>query len=661
MSIKIIRKPKTTPEPSASSSASSALPQIGTSTVTAVVSPAALDHGTKVSDNAMQDLQRQQTRPTAASALSTGRVSIPTEPDLNHLLDETFKALALSSSSSSTSSAAPALSPVDQNLDNILNEADIEFSSLLASSSSSTSSAISNFSSFGWPWTLLDIEGLMVDIIAMPVLSLFSPQQMRTVPQSLNVLIEHLNYFFKSFVTTSESPTLWLEREKEKPFFWCTRPFGTSCFLITHLDQAMDLTPHLDKTVIKEWENHYQQAVEKLKEQQLDSYNETEFPFSEDTKQLLSMFQKSIQNPQMVEVMQLGMQQMQKWIENPELSQQQMQLSAMLCPLLQSTISFFEQLDKVLQEHTNDTRTVQEWLDKQMKEPTSPHHFYKVKSLVKISSLSLPNIDEIRVQIAPLVKTYTSCCERLTTLGLQRYYVNEGPSTQDLEEYKEVRAYAASCLSTLSSLSKELKTLEDSPDAKDTNRKTIEDWIAHAKASKEYNSPFSFCSQVCALPYLFEEILEEEQLKEINELYPLCRDQLTALGLNKYLEEFPPIPKMITSSTTAAAPIRALSDPERFKQELSFFREMIKQEDKHLTTWLKENSPKFDYPLLWAKKRWPQRSHFREVDMEIRRNWSTCADACFEKLEETDLESYADITQIPTDASPELQEFLSKG
>jgi len=196
MSIKIIRKPKTTPEPSASSSASSALPQIGTSTVTAVVSPAALDHGTKVSDNAMQDLQRQQTRPTAASALSTGRVSIPTEPDLNHLLDETFKALALSSSSSSTSSAAPALSPVDQNLDNILNEADIEFSSLLASSSSSTSSAISNFSSFGWPWTLLDIEGLMVDIIAMPVLSLFSPQQMRTVPQSLNVLIEHLNYFF---------------------------------------------------------------------------------------------------------------------------------------------------------------------------------------------------------------------------------------------------------------------------------------------------------------------------------------------------------------------------------------------------------------------------------------------------------------------------------
>ena len=730
MSIKIIRKPKTTPEPSASSSASSAPPQIGTSTVTAVVSPAALDHGTKVSDNAMQELQRQQTRPTAASALSTDRVSIPTEidwrlevekmsfPDLNHLLDETFKALALSSSSSSTSSAAQALSPVDQNLDNILNEADIEFSSLLASSSSSTSSAISNFSSFGWPWDLLDIEKLMVGIIAMPVLSLLSPQETRTVAQSLNVLIEHLNCFFKSFVTTSESPTLWLEREKEKPFFWCTRPFGTSCFLITHLDQATDLTPHLDKTAIKEWEKHYQQSVEKLKEQHLDSYNETEFPFSEETKLILPTLQMMIklnqnpamaewgrhgiqalaqnpqflqqqiqalaqnpqflqqqlqaltQNPQLMQQQiqalaqnpQLMQQQIQALAQNPQLLQQQIQAlgenpSAELSQSLQPTISFFEQLDKVLQKPTNNTPTVQAWLEEQMKDPTYSHHFYKVKRLIKLSTLTPSNIE-----ITSLVKTYTSCCDRLRTLGLLQSYENEGPSTEDLEGDKYYRDYATSCLSTLNSLSEEFKKLKPGLDATDDNRKTIEDWIANAKASEEYSFPFIFCSTVLRHPFVFEEMLEEVQLKEINKLYPFCRDQLTALGLNKYLVEHSLMGKMITSSTPAATPPKTLSDLERFKQELGFFREMLKQEDKTLATWLEENSPNSDYPLLWAKKRWPQRSHFRAVDMEIRRDWSTCADACFEKLEETDLESsYADITQIPADASPELREFLSKG
>ncbi|HEX4839847.1 MAG TPA: hypothetical protein VFU89_05350, partial [Rhabdochlamydiaceae bacterium] len=166
--------------------------------------------------------------------------------------------------------------------------------------------------------------------------------------------------------------------------------------------------------------------------------------------------------------------------------------------------------------------------------------------------------------------------------------------------------------------------------------------------------------QVSEFPSVFEDILEEAQLKEINELYPFCRDQLTALGLDRYLKELPPLKKMITSSTTAATPPKILSDLERFKQELGFFREMIKQEDQTLAKWLEENSPKSDYPLLWAKKRWPQRSHFREIDMDIRRDWSTCADACFEKLEETVLKSYVDITKIPADASPELLAFLKK-
>ncbi|HEX4838827.1 MAG TPA: hypothetical protein VFU89_00105, partial [Rhabdochlamydiaceae bacterium] len=486
----------------ASSSTPFVPPKIGLSIITNVVDPAALEPVQEASNDVMQALQRQQTRPTDVSALSTDRVSISTGQNLNRLLDEAFEELAPSSSSSSKSSAAPALpsvdqdvaSPldeaalnslldetleelassssnsstssanpalfsVDQDLDSLLDEPSFEFSMVPFSSSSSTSSAIANSYSFGWPWGLYQIEELMLDIMAAPVFSLLYPQKIPDLAKSLNRLILDLNYFFKSFVDTSEDSKRWLESEEEKPFFWCTHPFGTSYFLITHLDQATDLTPHLDKAVIKEWKNYYQLSVEKLKKQHLDSYNETEFPFSEDTKSMLPMIQMAInsaQNPQMVEKMLQSAQQMQKLIENPELLQQQMQAlgetSTELNQLLQSAIPFFEQLDKVLQE-SNNTPTVQAWLDKRMKDPTYPHQFYQVKCLVKLSSL-IPS----SVEIAPLVKTYTSCCERLTTLGLQNY-VNEGPSERNLEEYKEIRAHAASCLSTLSSLSKELKKL----------------------------------------------------------------------------------------------------------------------------------------------------------------------------------------------------------
>jgi len=68
------------------------------------------------------------------------------------------------------------------------------------------------------------------------------------------------------------------------------------------------------------------------------------------------------QNPQLMQ------QQIQALAQNPQLLQQQIQAlgenpSAELSQSLQPTISFFEQLDKVLQKPTNNTPTVQAWLE----------------------------------------------------------------------------------------------------------------------------------------------------------------------------------------------------------------------------------------------------------------------------------------------------------
>ncbi|HEX2579657.1 MAG TPA: hypothetical protein VHK67_04555, partial [Rhabdochlamydiaceae bacterium] len=259
-----------------------------------------------------------------------------------------------------------------------------------------------------------------------------------------------------------------------------------------------------------------------------------------------------------------------------------------------------------------------------------------------------------------LLKTYNDCCDRLTALGLQSY-LNEGPSKQYLEETKQlilqnkplIRSSLSICLPILKSLSEVLKKLNFAPETAEASRKIVEDWIARAKDSGGYEPPFPFCAQILENPSFYEGVFDASPLAEMNVLYPFCRDKLTTLGLSKYLEETP----QIFGKTDLD---RRMTDLDRFKRELAFFQKMIVQED--LAKWLEKNSPEADYPLLWAKKRMPQISRFRDtVDMETRRDWRMCAEACLEKVQGTALASHADIGQIPADASLELKVFLSQG
>ena len=95
---------------------------------------------------------------------------------------------------------------------------------------------------------------------------------------------------------------------------------------------------------------------------------------------------------------------------------------------------------------------------------------------------------------------------------------------------------------------------------------------------------------------------------------------------------------------------KTLSDTGRFKNEIEFFRAMIQQNDDALDQWLKETSPNFDYPLLWANKRLFQLSHFRDkVDMDLRQDWSMCADACLEKVKHAGLKRGSGAVETMTD------------
>jgi hypothetical protein len=625
-------------------------PKIGSSIVTDVLGePSIKLEQTLVA--VMDDFQRAQTRPTVTSALPPTRVTTVTE-DLDALLDETLKDFNNLATSS-------------------------------ASSSSSASIAASSLPSFGFDWELEDIEEVLLKLILMPETQLWSSSESKEainahiaeIAELLNAIIEQLNVFFKSFAE-STNPKSWMDRAKETIFFWRTHPFGSSCVLMTHLDQATSLTPFLNKSVVAEWKKNYQQAVLILKKQGLDHDNETKFPFSGQANQMLSMakiMSKQLQNPQLkkwMEQMSASMSNPDALLEpfktqNPQLAAQFSQpmkkpMESDLADPIQSLTSFFQELEQVLQNHPNDALAVNAWLQEQVNKPTYPHHFYTMKGVSKASSRLPTEANGPLAKHPLLLKTYNDCCDRLTALGLQSY-LNEGPSKQYLEETKQlilqnkplIQSSLSICLPILKSLSEVLKKLNFAPETAEASRKIVEDWIARAKDSGGYEPPFPFCAQILENPSFYEGVFDASPLAEMNVLYPFCRDKLTTLGLSKYLEETP----QIFGKTDLD---RRMTDLDRFKRELAFFQKMIVQED--LAKWLEKNSPEADYPLLWAKKRMPQISRFRDtVDMETRRDWRMCAEACLEKVQGTALASHADIGQIPADASLELKVFLSQG
>jgi hypothetical protein len=269
-----------------------------------------------------------------------------------------------------------------------------------------------------------------------------------------------------------------------------------------------------------------------------------------------------------------------------------------------------------------------------------------------VESALVGNLPAIALELKKLV---VGCRQHLFTLGLQRY-LDEAPAPHQIAAFrstavskKEEMEDALSCsLSVLKALSSQLKQLpptSSGPEARDSNRQVIDGWLSKSQPSED--APLASAQQLYVYRDALVGVLNAEMLSELIRLYPPCRDQLAALGLSNYLEEMPLLQAPQIAKPTAAAPQRiALSDKERFTRELAFFRDMIKQDDKDVNQWLKENSPKLDYPLLWAKKRKPLLSHFRDsVSIDLRREWGFCAETCLERVPTDSV--HVDLKQIP--------------
>ncbi len=723
------------------------LPNIGSLAVTGVISGEVLQGTQRSSDDAMQTLQRQQTQPTIVPTLSPSRANTWVADDLDALLDETLEEFNMSLEPSSSSSVQPAAAPS-------IAPAAIELS-------------------------FHEIEELLVSIICFQYAEALVPANLQKsfdedIGQFFNRCIRPINLFFKSLLAQSANPGPWLESEGTTSFFGNIHPFGASCFLMEHLDKAKPIHPYLNQALLTEWKDNYQQCVLLLKRNRLDRYNETEFPISEKFKPTISMAQmadEQCQDPQTAELVREQMSSFAKDPEgmidklqpqNPELAEmmraqmkalrsdpqgmlnqmqaQNSQLAEMMRaqmgtsgtnpavlvkliePQIQLLLAFFNDLDRVLQKHAKNAGDVEAWLKAEVAKSTYQHPFFLSMDISdRLASTELSST-EIPPSIIEMKKLSGSCCERLKALGLQRY-IEEAPPRKMMDSLRQAamsqkggfQDILSRSLSFLRPLSEELKKLNLVPAARDANRQTIEGWITSCKSAGTYFPPFIVSRGLCLYMPAFEGILDEKQLRELNVLYPFCREQLLALGLKTHLTEMPsPIqldataapaasapnkamsdseqlakemtfleemikknditaeqclkdngmPELDLAQTAkpaaASAPKKAMSDSERFKNELAFFRTMFKQDDKTVEQWLKDNSPKSDYPLLWAKKRMSQLSHFRDtVNMDLRREWRVCAETCLENIEGPALRHHMDIANIPADASAELRAFLA--
>lgn len=213
-----------------------------------------------------------------------------------------------------------------------------------------------------------------------------------------------------------------------------------------------------------------------------------------------------------------------------------------------------------------------------------------------------------------------SCCERLTNLGLQMY-VDAAPDIirqKAVGKKETLQLQLSNSLSVLKPLTEELKKLNLVPEECAANRQVIEQWITNRKKAGSYYPPFVTGFDIPQLGYAFEGLLDEALLDEFKVLLPFCQDRLLELGLDTYILE---IPK------------KALSDTERFRKEIEFFKAMTLQKDEALDQWLTENSPKFDYPLLWARKRTVLWSHYENsIDLDLQVDWTQGSSKCMERL-----------------------------
>jgi hypothetical protein len=369
------------------------------------------------------------------------------------------------------------------------------------------------------------------------------------------------------------------------------------------------------------------------------------------TKNPQAMMAEWNKDPQFAEMMKVQM----GAFEKGSFAENEKKLKQQIPPLL----SFFQKLDQVLTQNSENAEAVEKWLNEALKS-TYQYPFFRSKLLL----MRLP-IDEKDSPTNLLSSLSESCCRRLSTLGLQKY-IDEALPKQAMDALRQMAVIqkdnlqleVSMSLSFLRPLAIELKKLDFTAEECSANRQVIEDWMTGCKKTESYYAPFVTGLDLCEYREAFEEVLDKELLDELNQLLPFCRERLLKLGLSTYVFEMPQI-QGSTDDSICINPKKNLSDTERFKNEIEFFRAMSQQEDNGLDQWLKKTSPNFDYPLLWANKRLFQLSHFRDnVDMDLRLDWSMCADACLERVRNSGLNSHLEITE---NASPELKAFLAQG
>ncbi len=706
------------PPPTPSSPQSPELPNIGSLAVTDVIGSQALHGPEKSSDDAMQTWQRQQMKPAPAAVLSPDRVTTPVADDLglfdaigSHTLHGIHKSPAAAieavQQQRARPAAAPVLSPsrvntsVADDLDNLLDETLIETGTRPAAACSSSSTPVQHaaapsLASFQIE-EVEDLEAILAEVASLGFIDIVRAlgevpdEEIARVGYEANRIIGMINRHFKFLLGHAENPGLWLEQESKTPSYRRCHPFAASCFLMTYLPQASSITSHLTPALVAEWKDNYQRCVILLKKHGLDQYNETEFPFSAQFRPVIQQAKMMsgllAQNPQHVDALKAAVKTvaenpaaiMDIMAKNPQLEEmmakkmQEMGLDAtklemMLTSQIQPLLSFFQKLDQVLKKHPQDANAVEAWLKAEASKSTYLVPFHTSHDLLLRLSVAVDSVEKYPANAPELKQIFDDCCRRLIILGLQRY-VDEAPPPQKITAFKSsalkqkepLQRALVCCLAVLRPLSAELKRLPVGAEARNSNRQAIKLWFFDVKARGNYYPPFSASIELYNYRAALEGVLDGAMLQELSVLHPFCRDQLVLLGLDEFLDERPDMSSPETAKPAAApaaapAPKRELSNSERFTRELAFFREMIKIDDKAVDQWLKDNSPKLDYPLLWAKKRMSQFSSFRDsVSLDLRSNWRTFAETSLEKVPNT---AHVDLGQIPDDASPELLAFL---
>jgi hypothetical protein len=614
-------RPSSPPAASLLASAVASLP------VTGVLERENLEGPQRSSSDAMEALQRQQTQPTAAApVLSPSRVS----PADTSVIDDIEDIL-----STTPSPAAPVPVPA------------------AASRSASVKADAPAFDlvAFCQELTVLEVEqALFRDEL--------KEADLARLGEEVNQTLALINPFLNRLLQSQTSLTAWLKQESSTIFFMIYHPLSAGYFLNKQLPKLTCLKPYLSKDLMAEFSANYPRCASLLTGN-LQDYLEKSALDGQD-QMIQNVMQMIAQYPQQAPIIREQL----KALKNPNAAQDAEKA-------LQSTIeplhSFFQQLAQEFRAHPTNRAAIEGWLKSQIAKADYMSPFFLSHETLNSQMVQALPIEELPKIIGDWKTLFDTCCEKLKALRLQEY-IQERPSPAAIAQMKQkcesqkdtLKEMLPQYIFVFKLLAEALRHLPSTSQDRESNRRAIENWFTDFKSKYNYCYPFFSSPALHGQLMILEGIIDQKILNEFAQLYPFCRDQLTALGLQKYLTEIPEIEEATCPHghpcPSPAAAKKELSISQQIEKENQFFLLMLQQDE--IETWLKKNSPKHDYPLLWGKKRVSRRGDFREVNVDLRSSWRDRFETCLEKLVTPELCQYVNLEQIPADASTELRTFL---